>query len=524
MRLLLLSTALVTAALSGLVPASSAARDRFPAEHWMQYADPAEAGFDPARLADAWEYWDSLDSAAFLVVVDGAVVVAWGDVDRRYLLHSARKSIMSAVYGIQVEAGKIDMGKTMAELGIDDENPPLTAAEKQATILDLIRARSGVYHLAAAEPPQNPKPAPGSHAPGTNWCYNNWDFNALCTILEQETGVKFFEEFDRAFARPLAMQDYRARDGLYAFEREKSIHPAYHIRMSARDMARFGHLFLHGGAWNGTRILSEDWVRESSRAHSTDAWGGDGYGYMWWVAQQGPLGAAGMYSARGVGVQTIDVLPGANMVVVHRVDTFVGRQVGQAEVYRLVGMILDAKVGDVAEVPELQPLPSIARPWKPLALDEAAQKTLCGPLELPGWGACEVRREGTQLLLENDFGTFDLVPLAADRFVVGDLEERFLIVRDAKGAVVQVLGEAEFLREGSRLLNAGRAEEALDSFLQAVEHFPASARAQNAAGEAFLRLGLEDEAKESFARVLEIDPHHANAAARLAELADKRAA
>ncbi len=157
---------------------------------------------------------------------------------------------------------------------------------------------------------------PGSHLPGTKWCYNNWDFNALCTILEQETDVKFFEELGEAFAVPLEMQDYRVRDGFYMYERQKSLHPAYHIRMSARDMARLGHLYLRLGQWKDRRILSEEWIAESTFAHSTDAWGGEGYGYMWWVAQSEPFAAAGMYSALGVGEQSIDVLPKANMVVV----------------------------------------------------------------------------------------------------------------------------------------------------------------------------------------------------------------
>jgi len=182
-------TVLCFAVMLLVLSSTALAGERYPAGTWQMFATPEEAGFSSEKLAEAKAYWESIPS-----------VVAWGDVERRYLLHSARKSIMSAIYGIHVDAGEIDLDKTMKELGIDDENPPLNDEEKQATIFDLIRARSGVYHLAAAEPPQNPKPPRGSHAPGTYWCYNNWDFNALCTIIEQELGIKVFEDFEEWFA------------------------------------------------------------------------------------------------------------------------------------------------------------------------------------------------------------------------------------------------------------------------------------------------------------------------------------
>ncbi|NIP82630.1 MAG: serine hydrolase, partial [Gemmatimonadetes bacterium] len=66
----------------------------------MSYANVEEAGFDPARLEVARETWEGLPSSAFLVVADGAVVAAWGEVGRRFMCHSVRKSFLSALYGI----------------------------------------------------------------------------------------------------------------------------------------------------------------------------------------------------------------------------------------------------------------------------------------------------------------------------------------------------------------------------------------------------------------------------------------
>ena len=113
-----------------------------------------------------------------------------GDVATKSNLHSIRKSLLSALIGIAVDERKIDLGATMESLGIDDNEPGLTPTEKTATVGDLLKARSGIYHAALYETPgmARRRPARGSHAPGTFWHYNNWDFNALGTIYERATG------------------------------------------------------------------------------------------------------------------------------------------------------------------------------------------------------------------------------------------------------------------------------------------------------------------------------------------------
>ena len=76
-------------AVSALALCTAAAADRFPGKQWLAYATPDDAGFSAAKLAEAEKYWKSLPSAALFAVYDGAVVVAWGDVERRFMLHSA---------------------------------------------------------------------------------------------------------------------------------------------------------------------------------------------------------------------------------------------------------------------------------------------------------------------------------------------------------------------------------------------------------------------------------------------------
>ena len=190
---------------------------------------------------------------------------------------------------------------------------------------DLLKARSGVYHAAAEETPpmRERRPARGSHAPGTFWYYNNWDFNVLGTILRKATGEDTFVAVERYFARPLRMEQFSARDSEYSYERA-SEHPAYRMFMSARDLARFGLLYLNRGRWRDRQIVPSAWVDESTRPWTRNARRGLGYGYLWWIAQNDmhfrTRVGDGSYSARGSGGQYIVVVPARGIVIVHLND------------------------------------------------------------------------------------------------------------------------------------------------------------------------------------------------------------
>jgi CubicO group peptidase (beta-lactamase class C family) len=207
-----------------------------------------------------------------------------------------------------------------------------------------------VYHAALYETAGMAamRPARGSHAPGTFWYYNNWDFNALGTIYEKHAGTGIFEAFQSRLAAPLQMQDFRRSDGEY-FTGRASVHPAYPFRMTARDLARFGLLYLREGDWGGKRLVPAAWVRESVRTYSS-AGGSGGYGYMWWTAVGGKHLPGvelpeGSYSAQGAGGHYVLVIPAYDVVIVHRVNTDIrGNQVNARQFGELVRLILDARL------------------------------------------------------------------------------------------------------------------------------------------------------------------------------------
>jgi CubicO group peptidase (beta-lactamase class C family) len=335
----LLVTAMVTGvrAEAATVPGASV-----PGVSWHS-VDPASTGWSMERFAAAKAFADKLNATAHMIVWKGEVVASWGDVRRKVDVASVRKSLLSALYGIAVADGKIHLDSTLAQLGIDDKPPSLTSAEKKATVRDLLMARSGVYHQAAHETAaiKRNRPERGSHAPGSFWFYNNWDFNVLGAIYKQATGEDIFWSFAKHIASPIGMEDFNAGDGRYAFDPASS-YPAYPFRLSARDAARFGLLYLNGGRWGDRQIVPQAWVRESTTAYSRSNRGQQGYGYMWWVLPADVWGEGAAYAA-GHGGEIIAFIPAKQLVVVQIVDRDEDDARVRTSVFlKLLRMIVDA--------------------------------------------------------------------------------------------------------------------------------------------------------------------------------------
>lgn len=300
--------------------------DSYPAGEWTIVDEPGELGWSLFALAKAHEFAASIGSSAIMIVQDGLVVSAWGNVAGVTGIASMRKSMLSTLIGMHEIEDTVDLDLTLAELGIDDCEPALTFAEKQATIKDLLMSRSGIYHAAADQDPEVLPPR-GIHAVGEQWFYNNWSFNVLGVILQRLTGVPIAEDFSRRIALPLQMQDFHPQH-FYFKTIPQSVHPAYKIRMSARDLARVGLLFLNEGRWRGVQLIPAEWIRRSIHPY-TDLGRGAGFGYSWWTGRyvlrsattsvRGRQEEMPFYWASGMGHQYVMVFPAIKTVIVHRV-------------------------------------------------------------------------------------------------------------------------------------------------------------------------------------------------------------
>jgi CubicO group peptidase (beta-lactamase class C family) len=325
----------------------------FPGAEWERIQKPESVGYCSDKLALVSARAKESSTTAMMAVVGGRTLFEYGDLSTVSYLASVRKSVLAMLYGNYVKSGAIKLNKTLAELKIDDIGG-LLPIEKTATVADLLGARSGVYH-EASNPGDNLADAPprGSQKPGTYFLYSNWDFNALGTIFEQETGQSIYDALEKDLVSPVGMRDFDRATHRRTGDAGRSIHLAYHMNFSTRDMARLGYLMLRGGEWSGRQLVPRDWVKRISGIVTPVAQmnpaplknGPFGYGYLWWV-WDGPWNTGafeGGYTGQGAFGQYITLLPKLDMVIVHKTVPEGSRSVSWKSYEALLDGIVSAR-------------------------------------------------------------------------------------------------------------------------------------------------------------------------------------
>jgi len=230
------------------------------------------------------------------------------------------------LYGKYVANGRIDLNRTLRDLGINETGEGLLPIEKTATIRQVLMSSSGVYWPAGSPGGNEATPPRGSKAPGSYFLYNNWDFNVAGAIFEQLTGKSVFQALADDLASPLQFEGYDpSKQRMLGYQSNPSRFKAYQMFLSARDLARLGMLMVNKGRWNGREIVPASWVMESTALHwkaseMTSRKGPTGYAYMWWKPSESRTGAEwkDSYLAYGKWGQFILGLPAVDTVIVHQ--------------------------------------------------------------------------------------------------------------------------------------------------------------------------------------------------------------
>jgi CubicO group peptidase (beta-lactamase class C family) len=347
--------------------------DVVPGATW-QLASPESIGYSTTRLEALRAWVKTDDTESMIVVVQGRVIFSYGDVTHTSKVASVRKSVLGMLYGNYVSGGKIDLTKTVKQLGLDDKQPFLPI-EESATLAQLLTSRSGIYLPTGSFGQKDYMPPRGSEQPGAHYVYNNWDFNAAGVAFEKQTGRDIYDALKTDLAVPLGMQDYEIAKQGKEYNPE-SRHGEYVMNLSTRDMARLGLLMLDNGKWNGKQIIPADWIRymttlvtpfaeinpTSLRNYGEpERWG---YGSLWWVWDQPALPwvwnqpgypnsvytgfMQGAYTAAGTGGTYLTVLPAFDLVVVHKVDITKNPKVWvtPSSYMAMLSMIVNSDCGD----------------------------------------------------------------------------------------------------------------------------------------------------------------------------------
>ena len=146
----------------------------FPDSVWLAHDSVEETGYNSQKLSKISKYIiDSMNTTGLMVAVNGKTLFEYGDIEELSYIASCRKSLLSMMFGKYVKNGTINMDLTLKELDVNDVNG-LLPIERQATIRDLITARSGVYHPRSNDGDDTRfAPERGSVKPGSYFLYNN---------------------------------------------------------------------------------------------------------------------------------------------------------------------------------------------------------------------------------------------------------------------------------------------------------------------------------------------------------------
>jgi CubicO group peptidase (beta-lactamase class C family) len=268
------------------------------------------------------------ETLAFLVVHDDRMVYEryFGGADRRTLQtsFSVAKSFVSTLVGIAIDEGLIHSVSDP----VTEYVPELAKRDPRfdrITLRDLLAMSSGIRYE------EHSLPLPWGddvntyygtdlrdlalseteieRPPGQQWLYNNYNPLLLGLVLERATGMSVSEYMATRLWQPLGSEF----DATWSLDSERSGFEKMESGLNAApvDYARFGELFIHNGEWNGTRIVSEEWVRAATAADATGD-PAEHYQFFWWIDTERP----GRFYALGNFGQYIYVAPDARTVIV----------------------------------------------------------------------------------------------------------------------------------------------------------------------------------------------------------------
>jgi CubicO group peptidase (beta-lactamase class C family) len=302
---------------------------------------PLGADIDAAALqaASDWAFnrpTPEQVTLSLLVVHDGTIVherYAPGvDMTTRTRTWSTAKSIASTLFGILVDQGRMTLD---APLGLP-WLPAVAGAEHDpraaVTLRHVLNMSSGLFpvdnagleyatgsglaYWAGASSSAGARSRALIRAPGTVWDYENYDTLAAVAAMKRAIGN------DRdylEFPRTALFDRIGMRNTIVGTDRFGDFVLSSQVYTNARDLARFGLLYLQNGVWRGERVVSEAWIGfVRTPAPATAARGRDYGGHFWLVPDSRTDIPKDAYSTNGNRGQYTIIVPSKDLVIVRR--------------------------------------------------------------------------------------------------------------------------------------------------------------------------------------------------------------
>jgi len=255
------------------------------------------------------------------------------DMTTRTRTWSTAKSIASTLIGMLVDDGKLALDEP---LGFDFLPKEAAAAETDPRSAITLRhalnmssglqtvdnggqeyaVGSGMSYWAGASSVQGARRRALIREPGANWDYENYD--TLLAVYAMKRALGSDKKY-REFPRRRLLDRIGMRNTLLSADRFGDFVLSSQVYTSARDLARFGLLYLQNGLWNGERLLSEEWIDFVRTPAPSTADRGNFYGGQFWLVpdERGDV-PKDAYSTAGNRGQYVVIVPSHDLVIVRR--------------------------------------------------------------------------------------------------------------------------------------------------------------------------------------------------------------
>ncbi|MFX0184683.1 MAG: serine hydrolase domain-containing protein [Candidatus Hodarchaeota archaeon] len=242
----------------------------------------------------------------------------------KHAINSCTKSIISALIGIAIDKGYIkNIDQKVLNLfpervinNIDSKKDKMTVKhlltmttglEWNETTLSLYDPINDLFQLLnSPDWVDFVLDKPMVTEPGILFNYNSGASHLLSAIIYNTTGKKPLKFAREHLFKPL---------GITKMNWQKDPHGIHFggrgITLIPRDIAKFGYLYLNDGVWKGEKIISKEWIGNSTkRAFPLDL--DADYGYHWWIDRNDNS----IFFASGWGGQRILILPNYKLVII----------------------------------------------------------------------------------------------------------------------------------------------------------------------------------------------------------------
>jgi CubicO group peptidase (beta-lactamase class C family) len=317
------------------------ARDYWPTDGWKT-APMEEHGVDPAMMekARAFARADRL-TRCLLVVRSGYVVFeeyyGGGGRDVSTETWSVTKSFASALVGIAMGQGHI-AGVEQKMTEYFPQHPAfgdirIAHALTHTTGLRFSEEGMSWIRWISAEDWVAEALARGQdHEEGANFRYSSANSHFLMALIRAASGKTPGELAEEHLFKPLGIpfrrlteirkyanwDEYKvAIPGSWRQDPKGTEIGGFGLCLTAREMAKFGYLYLNRGKWDGRTVIPDSWVEESTR-DQVPGIRRYSYGYQWWIAD---IAGHPGFLASGLGGQIIGVVPSLDLVVVIKYET-----------------------------------------------------------------------------------------------------------------------------------------------------------------------------------------------------------